>query len=230
MKHFRLFLAIAALTAFAACGRQGTAPQADAADPAAIQTGDLIFVALPLQFDAAPGAPTLHIQSDTEEVLYAHVAIADVAGDSIYVIDATLAHGVDRHPIDTLFATFTLADGSQPRYDIYRLSDNSRAQQYVARAMQFVGRRYDVSLDTGNSDQYCSELVANSYVSGADTLFPFRAIDLRASNGAIPRYWEFLCGLIGIPVPQGKLGIMPSDLSRDPGLTCVCLGWQPPHR
>lgn len=230
MKHFRLLLAIAALTAFAACGTRNAAPQAGTAGTAAIQTGDLIFVALPLQFDAAPGAPTLHVQSDTEEVLYAHVAIADVVGDSIYVIDATLAHGVDRHPIDTLFATFTLADGTQPRYDIYRLSDNSRAQQYVARAMQFVGRRYDVSLDIRDTDQYCSELVANSYVSGADTLFPFRAIDLRASDGAIPRYWEFLCGLIGVPVPQGKLGIMPSDLSRDPGLTCVCLGWQPPRR
>lgn len=200
-----------------------------------IQTGDLVFVALPTDYDAAPGAEVRHINSDTDEVIYAHVAIAEVANDSLFIIDATFAHGVDRHPFDTLMATYTLPDGSQPRYDVYRLRNNRQARQFIKLAKRYCGRDYDIHFDLNNEEQYCSELVRNSYVLTTshdltDTLFPIKPMDFNLTDGTLPPYWSFLFGLIQSPVPQGEPGILPVDIANSPNVRLVTRNYQYPAR
>lgn len=43
--------------------------------------------------------------------------------DSVWIIDATIAHGVDRHPLDTFLRVFTLKDGSYPEFIVKRVKD-----------------------------------------------------------------------------------------------------------
>lgn len=89
-----------------------------------LQNGDLIFVGLPLGYDAETGSMDEAISSATGEdgaLNLIHVAIAEVQADSIWIIDATIAHGVDRHPLDTFLKDFTLKDGSYPEFIVKRV-------------------------------------------------------------------------------------------------------------
>ena len=191
-----------------------------------IQTGDLIFVVLPVGYGADSVDIAAGNQYDSTEALIAHVAIAERVGDSLYVIDATLAHGVDCHPIDTLFATFTLGDGRQPRYDLYRLIDTTGVHQFIKNAKRYCGQAYDVTFDLTTKEQYCSELVRNSYVLNGDTLFGTSPMDFCASNGAVAPLWRHLFGLLNTPIPQGVTGILPSDILKDEHLELVMPDWR----
>ena len=92
-----------------------------------------------------------------------HVAIAEVRADSVWIIDATIAHGVDRHPLDTFLKDFTLRDGSYPEFIVKRVKGVD-ADAAVERAKSFCGRAYDVRFLPDNEDLYCTELVQVSYL------------------------------------------------------------------
>ena len=165
MKKTIFAIALGFATIF--CGCQNKAEQTASNEETKLQTGDLVFVALPLDYmsdTTEMGSAIAASTGDSVGINYIHVAIAEVANDSVWIIDATLAHGVDRHPLDTFFCDFTLDDGSLPQMDIMRLSDNSQATKYVENAKQFTGRDYDLYFLPDNDEQYCSELVRNSYI------------------------------------------------------------------
>ncbi len=192
-----------------------------------LQRGDLILVALPLDYDLTNEAASGTIAPGAE-VNYIHVAIADVEDDGLYIIDATLAHGVDRHPIDTFLHDFTLKDGSLPRLDVVRLQDNGEAALWVEHAKKLCGRPYDCDFDPENEAQYCSELVRNSYISGkGDTLIAGGTLDFRTDRGEDILYWRQLFEWIKSPIPQGNPGVMPRDIARQPGGVKVMEGWEP---
>ncbi|MBO7653160.1 MAG: hypothetical protein J6S84_10690 [Bacteroidales bacterium] len=184
-----------------------------------LQTGDLVFVALPLDYMADTtemGSAIAASTGDSVGINYIHVAIAEVANDSVWIIDATLAHGVDRHPLDTFFCDFTLDDGSLPQMDIMRLSDNSNAAKYVENAKQFTGRGYDLYFLPDNDEQYCSELVRNSYIDEkGEYLFSDAPMNFKSDDGTFPPYWVWLFEQIGQPIPQGLPGTNPNAMSKE---------------
>ena len=166
-----------------------------------LQNGDLVFVGLPMDYDAETGSMDAAISSATgrEGALnLIHVAIAEVQADSVWIIDATIAHGVDRHPLDTFLTDFTLPDGSYPEFIVKRVKgiDTDAA---VERAKSFCGRAYDVRFLPDNEDLYCSELVQNSYLDAAGAqIFSSEPMNWLAPDGSMPPYWEWLFGLLGI--------------------------------
>lgn len=180
-----------------------------------VQTGDLLLFELPLDY-------TLNLEDTSvspilpgDEVSHIHIAMMEKADDGLYVIDATLKFNVDRHPLDSALAMFTLKNGKLPRMEVYRLKDNSDVARYIANAKPFMGRPYDLKFTTATDQLYCSELVYNCYVSGnGDTLFALNAMDWRANDGSTPEYWKGLFGWIGIEVPQGVIGITPRDITE----------------
>ncbi|MBQ4230325.1 MAG: hypothetical protein II671_02125, partial [Salinivirgaceae bacterium] len=142
MKLHKFIFALAILTTISLVGCNRNTEKAEPAEVQTeqLQTGDLVFVALPLDYmtdTTDMSSAIVSATGDSNGINYIHVAIAEVANDSIWIIDATLAHGVDRHPLDTFFCDFTLDDGSLPQMDIMRLSDNSNAAKYVENAKQF---------------------------------------------------------------------------------------------
>ena len=131
-----------------------------------------------------------------------------------------------------------LAEGQQIHMPI--------AREAVKRAETYLGDAYDTAFDPENDALYCSELVHLCYLDAdGKPLFPLHEIDLRTvpparirrgspdgpqanpvrqgpdrSEYTIPRYWEQLCRLAGIALPQGD-GIMPADIYASPLLRTV---------
>ena len=192
-----------------------------------IQTGDLLFVGLPLDYHLTDSTGMDNAISSATgregEVNYIHVAILERdEQDSLWVIDATIKHGVDRHPFRVYLTDFTLNDGSYPVMAVMRLKDNTNASSYVNNAKTFVGRGYDMYFSSNNTEQYCSELVRNSYItSTGEYLFSEAPMNFKSADGTYPPYWIELFGLLDEPIPQGELGTNPNAMSQESCLTKV---------
>jgi hypothetical protein len=182
-----------------------------------LQNGDLIFVGLPYGYDAETGSMDAAISSATGEegrLNLIHVAIAEVKGDSTWIIDATIRHGVDRHPLDTFLRDFTLSDGSYPEFIVKR-AKGINANAAVERAKTYCGRGYDVRFLPDNEELYCSELVQVSYLDAkGEPVFQSEPMNWLAPDGTMPAYWEWLFGQLGMEVPQGLPGTNPQRMSQ----------------
>ena len=195
-------------------------------DERSARTGDLVFVSIPADYDLNAGSMSSAIAastSDGAELMKIHVAILEVQGDSTWIIDATIKHGVDRHPLDTFLSDFTLRDGSLPEFEVMRVDvDAAQAAQFVQNAKRFLGQPYDVHFLPDNGALYCSELVYDSYVTAAgEHLFSQVPMNWKDESGEIPVYWQELFGLLGEPVPQGVPGTNPQEMAEDPCLVKV---------
>ena len=191
-----------------------------------LQTGDLIFVGIPIDYSLSDSSAIeqaiVDATGDADSVNYIHVAIVEVDADTTFVIDATIKRGVARYPIDSFFVDFRLKDGTFPHFDVMRLKDNSEVSTYVQHAKDYVGRKYDMCFLPDNDEQYCSELVRNAYVtSDSIHLFAEAPMNFKNANGEYPVYWTELFGILGMPIPQDIMGTNPNDMSRDAGLRYV---------
>jgi hypothetical protein len=186
-----------------------------------IQNGDLLFVGLPYDYTLGDSTDmSSAITAATGEdsgINYIHVAILEVDdNDSVWVIDATLKHGVDRYPFSTFLNDFTLDDGSYPQLDVMRLKDNTKAADYVANAKTYCGRAYDLYFLPNNDEQYCSELVRNAYRNDTSSyIFSQAPMNFQAPDGTFPPYWVYLFKLIDQPIPQGEMGTNPNSMSKE---------------
>ena len=221
MKKSGCIFAIVLCIAVLLLGCKGNTEQSATTDKLEnkLQNGDLVFVGLPLDFDATDttdmGSAIAASTGDSTGINYIHVAIAEVAGDSVWIIDATLKHGVDRYPLDTFLCDFTLDNGCLPQLDIMRLADNDKADKYVENAKQYVGRSYDLYFLPDNDEQYCSELVRNSYVNDGEYIFSEAPMNFKSDDGTFPPYWTWLFEQIGQPIPQGLPGTNPNAMSKE---------------
>lgn len=190
-----------------------------------LQTGDLVFVALPMDYSLDEGSMDEAISSATgspDSLNLIHVAIAEVSSDSTWIIDATIKHGVDRHPLDTFLTDFTLKDGSMPVFIIKRLKDPSMAVSFVENAKRFLGKAYDLHFMPDNDSLYCSELVRDSYILPDGTyVFDAAPMNFKGPDGEFPVYWQQLFALLGSPIPQDLPGTNPQDMSSSPELITV---------
>ncbi|MCR5519001.1 MAG: hypothetical protein K6F21_01600 [Bacteroidales bacterium] len=211
----KLIYLILGIMSLAACSRQ-----------AKLQTGDLIFVGIPADYDLESDSMGSAIGDATGDgaLNLIHVAIAEVGKDTSWIIDATIKHGVDRHPIDTFFRDFTLKDGSMPVFIVKRLKDDSQAASFVENSKKFLGRPYDVWFLENNEAMYCSELVRESYrPADGSYLFENKPMNFKNAEGEFPLYWQQLFALIGQDIPQDAPGTNPQDMSKAPVLKDVDL-------
>ena len=194
--------------------------------PEGLKTGDLLFCGYPEAQDEGTAAGA--IAAAVGNII--HVAILEVDGDAVWVIDATMKRGVDRHPLDTLIADFTKEDGQKPTLVVKRLKEGF-SQQFIDRAKTFLGQPYDYYFKAGNGKMYCSELVQECYRSpDGKYLFDSKPMNFKDSSGEYPSYWVDLYKELGEPVPQGEPGTNPQDLSDSPLLEEVHISLIPMSR
>lgn len=192
-----------------------------------IQSGDLLFVGLPLDYTvegdtASMSDAIVAATGDESQINYIHVAILEKSGDTTFVIDATLKRGVARYPLDTMKEDFRLKSGDYPVFTVKRLKQNKQRDQWIANAKHFIGRGYDLSFLPDNDEQYCSELVWNSYLGeDGEKIFRSSPMNFRSADGSFPPYWMWLFSRIGMPIPQDVEGTNPNDLARDGRLVTV---------
>lgn len=190
------------------------------------RSGDLVFVGIPMNYSLQQGSMSEAISaatSDSTGLNLIHVAILEVKGDSTWIIDATIKHGVDRHPLDTFIRDFTLRDGSLPTFKIMRPEASAaEAEQFVQNAKKYLGQPYDVSFLPDNGAMYCSELVYNSYITpDGEHLFSEAPMNFLDKDGNMPLYWTQLFERIGEKVPQGIPGTNPQKMAAEKTLSPI---------
>ena len=186
-----------------------------------LRNGDLIFVGIPADYHTDGMADAIADATGTEgdTLRLIHVAIAEI--DSLgqpWVIDATLAYGVDRHPLDTLFAQFRLQGDEQATFILKRV-DRPQAEidAFVEKAKSFCGQAYDRSFRPDNGMLYCTELVRDSYrAEDGSYLFDEYPMNWKDASGEFPAYWVWLFDLLGEPIPQDVPGTNPQRMSTEP--------------
>ncbi len=188
-----------------------------------LRTGDLVFVSIPSDYDLNADSMSGAIGASTAQgssQMKIHVAILEVQGDSIWIIDATIKHGVDRYPLDTFLTDFTLKDGSLPVFEVLRPNvEAAQAAAFVENAKSYIGQPYDLHFRPDNGAMYCSELVYNAYVTATgEHLFAEVPMNWKDANGEIPLYWQELFAMLGEEVPQGVPGTNPQEMALEPCL------------
>lgn len=173
------------------------------------RTGDLVFVAIPDE------------SSSDGELTYVHAAMLDVDQTGTWIVDATFKHGVDRHPLDTFIADFRRHDGSYPLFEVVRLADDTDAASFVKNAKRFIGEPYDIEFDPDNGRHYCTELIYDSYVRGAEHVFDAEPMTFKNGDGVYPSYWPRIIGRIGAEIPEGKIGTTPRQMRFSDAVTYV---------
>ena len=230
MKRFfaALLIAAAVLSCASACRKDAVQP-----DNPMIQTGDLLFVGIPMDYwsDDSMAQAIAAATSTGDTVNFIHTAILEVDSlGTVWVIDATLARGVDRHPLDTLLADFKLdRPGAVETFEVWRLKDNRDAAQYVQEAKAALGEEYDVYFKPANGRHYCTELVYDFYVDEEGRhLFEAGPMNFKDKEGDMPAYWEKLFAELGEAVPQGVPGTNPQMMRESPNLVRV-MSWAWTH-
>lgn len=193
------------------------------ADPQ-VQTGDLLFVGIPVNYGEDSMAQAIaDATSSGDTINFIHTAVLEVDSlGAIWVIDATLAHGVDRHPLDTLFSDFILHRGGTATFEVMRLEDNREARRYVELSRALLGEEYDLYFLAGNGKHYCTELVYDLYVRhDGSHVFDCVPMNFKNAKGEMPAYWTRLFALLGESVPQGQPGTNPQQIHASPQLRHV---------
>ena len=191
--------------------------------PEQLRSGDLVFVGIPADYSLDSTSMSSGIAAATGkegQLNYIHTAIAEVEGGQVWIIDATLAHGVDRHPLDTFLTDFTLKDGSYPVFEVMRLKDGPR--DLVENAKRHIGEQYDSHFLPDNGASYCTELVRDSYLDKeGKPILPANPMNFKGPDGEFPVYWVQLFGILGSPIPQDIPGTNPQDMHASPLLKKV---------
>jgi hypothetical protein len=191
-----------------------------------LQSGDLIFVGIPADYSLDHSSMEEAISAATgigEGLNLIHTAIAEVDAEGrTWIIDATIKHGVDRHPLDTFLRDFTLRDGSYPVFEVMRLKKSRNAPAFVENAKTHLGLPYDVSFLPDNGAYYCTELVYDSYLDKhGKPLFHAAPMNFKNAGGEFPLYWEQLFSRLGEPIPQGIPGTNPQGMAGEAILRTV---------
>lgn len=219
-----LTFVLLAMVLLAGLSCKKAAPEAPVAAEPRIETGDLLFFGIPMNYgEEGMSGAIAAATADGDTVNFIHTAILEVDDlGQVWVIDATIAHGVDRHPLDTLFENFVLHRGGPPTIEVMRLTDNSQAKAFVEVSKGFLGEAYDNYFLEGNGLHYCTELVYDSYVR-ADGTRCFERIPMNFKNqkGEMPAYWTNIFSLLGQPIPQGQPGTNPQQMQASPNLVHV---------
>ena len=218
MKKILCFTLAATLVLLTAgCGQKKAKVAEEAAAENCIKSGDLLFVAIPADYQLSDGITEAIAQSTGKgELNYIHTAILDVDSAGVWVLDATIKHGVDRHPLDTFLVDFTLKDGTYPELEVWRLNDDTDAAKYVSNATSYIGEQYDFTFLPDNGSHYCTELVYDSYVTpDGKHLFQTVPMNFALPDGTMPDYWKQLFGLLGMEIPQGEPGTNPQMMRTE---------------
>ena len=202
---------VAAIAVFSACSHQ------------AFRTGDLVFIGIPAEYNAETGSMDEAIVAATGRgtLNIIHAAILEMAPEGPMIIDATLKYGVDRHPLDTMLAQFSLGSEAQATYIVKRLRKGFKPE-FIDTAKSLCGRSYDLYFLPDNEELYCTELIQRCYTAPDGlSYFPSQPMNFKNKDGEFPHYWHWLFGLLGMDIPQGLPGTNPQDMMDSPALVQV---------
>lgn len=180
-----------------------------------LQNGDLIFQ------ESCKGDMGDAIKDVTAGIAgynFTHVGMVsiDAATGDIYVIEATQPK-VCITPLDEYL--HPKGDKCSPKSVVGRLKAEyqSLIPEAVGEADLLIGKGYDDAFDLENDQYYCSELIYDILLKANNGIpvFPLNVMTFKSKeSGEYSPNWITHFGKLGIPIPEGKLGINPGAMSQ----------------
>jgi hypothetical protein len=138
-----------------------------------------------------------------------------------YVIEA-IGKGVSKTPLDE-FLSRNVNEQGEPKVMVGRLKSEFRPLIPIAikEAEKHLGKPYDSAFDFDNDAYYCSELIhfAFKVANGGQGLFTPKPMTYNdPETGLLFPIWESYFENLGIPVPEGEMGLNPGGMSLEPVL------------
>jgi len=175
-----------------------------------LHSGDLVFVAS----ENSDFEKSIVEVTKSNDLNFSHVGIINVTDSGIFVVEAAPERGV----VYTKFQDFKAENKNNTLYIAsFKFEYRKYGQTAINRACSHLGKGYDYAFDLENDLYYCSELVYDAYAhaTGKSIFFetPPMTFKKEESDDILP-YWIEYFEKLNIPVPEGKLGINPTGLSR----------------
>ncbi|QIK60450.1 hypothetical protein G7050_11685 [Dysgonomonas sp. HDW5A] len=180
-----------------------------------LQNGDLIFQ------ESCKGDMGDAIKDVTAGIAgynFTHVGIVsiDSTTSEIYVIEATHPK-VCITPLDEYL--HPKGDKCAPKSVVGRLKGEYQAliPQALDEAKKLTGKDYDDAFDLENDQYYCSELIYDILLkaNNGTPVFPLNVMTFKSKDtGEYSPNWVTHFEKLGIPIPEGELGINPGAMSQ----------------
>jgi len=181
------------------------------------KTGDMLFVAKSVSdFEAA----VVGVTQTENQIQFSHIGLVNATDSGIYVIEAAMK-GVVYTSIDSFFTENGEENIRQarllPEYEKY-------IPAAVAFAYMQLGKDYDYAFDLENDAYYCSELIYAAFAAASQNNIFFELTPMTfkdpKTNLFLP-FWIDYYDKLGVPIPEGKLGLNPNGMSLSDKLTWV---------
>lgn len=144
-----------------------------------------------------------------------------------YVLEA-ISQGVSQTPLEE-FLDKSLDEQGNPKVMLGRLKPEFRhlIPSAIQEAKKHLGKPYDYAFDFDNEAFYCSELIHFAFKSangGNDFFSPQPMTFKDPDTGELFGVWASYFENLGLPVPEGQIGLNPGGMSREPILEMRELG------
>lgn len=181
-----------------------------------LKDGDLIFQE---SFSKNMDSAIKQVTSGIDNYNFTHVGIVykDSLSNSFYVIEATHP-SVKITPLEEYLIP-KKNENYSPISVVGRLKApyQKLVSQAIKEALKLIGKKYDDAFDLTNDRFYCSELIYKIlYISNKnEDVFPLNVMTFKSpKTGKFIPYWVDHFQKLGIPIPEGKLGINPGAMSK----------------
>jgi hypothetical protein len=186
------------------------------------QAGDLLFQDL----DGSPFCEAIEkVTKGYKGANLTHVGIVINDADGNIVVLEALFEGVGVTPLDVFLAR-SHDHKQRPKVLVGRLKPKYRnlIQPALEEMLTLKGKPYDKVFDIKNDAYYCSEVIYHGFLKahGGKPLFelqPMTFVD--PETGETFPVWKEYFAELNVPIPEGKPGINPGDISRSKAISIV---------
>ncbi|GLB50354.1 hypothetical protein Y10_27220 [Neptunitalea sp. Y10] len=185
----------------------------------AVKTGDILFR------ESSTSSLSEAIDNVTQtgkETHYSHMGIAEVVGDSIYVLHAAPECGSARVPLEEFMHPKEDSIKLYRRVTAYRLKQPYQKfiPSAIEKAKTMMGKPYNYSYVMNDSSYYCSDFVYRSFQK--DSIFKLNPMTFKnPKTGEFHQGWIDFYQELGIPIPEGKPGCNPNGMAANDKLVLL---------
>ncbi|MDR1985155.1 MAG: hypothetical protein LBQ28_10110 [Prevotellaceae bacterium] len=184
-----------------------------------LKSGDLLFqVSKSTKLSDA----IAEVTSGVDSVNYTHVGIVSIENNKIFVIEATTPN-VRKVIIDTFLNDARKING-KPIVAVGRLKSKyfDIIPQAIKNAETYLGKSYDYVYSPDNDEYYCSELVYLAFKNkNGKPIFKSKKMTFCDEKGNMTAAWIQHFEKYKAPVPEGRKGTNPGDMSKSKEITIL---------
>jgi len=188
----------------------------------ALQPGDLLFQ----DSDLGPLCDAIEkVTTGFQGANFSHIGIVAKDDSGNLIVIEAVSKGVVVTPLRTFFGR-SFDARHQPKVVVGRVKEPYRhlIPSALKEGLALKGKPYDKVFAIDNGAYYCSELIYEIFLraNANKPVFKLQPMTYKdPDTGKMFTAWEDYFSKLGVPIPEGKLGINPGGISRSRFLTII---------